>query len=101
MQRRPGKSAGSQAARPPARLLVFNCHEAWVSQLGSLDYDLDIILDLPGRAVTGWDANMRPFPRRARALTLDEAKAQGGGWHAIIANNITDLLDAWSPGPRS
>lgn len=83
------------------RLLVFNCHEAWVSQLGSLDYELDIILDLPGRAVPGWDTNMRPFPARARAVTLAEAKAQGGGWRAIVAHNITDLLDAASiGGPR-
>lgn len=76
------------------RLLVFNCHEAWVSQLDSLDFDLDVIVDLPGRPVTGWDANMRPFPRRARAISLADAQAQGGGWHCVVASNISDLMDS-------
>ena len=35
------------------RLLVFNCHEAWVYQLGLLDYDLDIICGLSGRYTRG------------------------------------------------
>lgn len=76
------------------RLLVFNCHEAWVQQLDALDYDLDVIVDLPGRVVAGWDTNMRPFPRRGRAISLDDARAQGGGWSAVVAANISDLLDA-------
>lgn len=83
------------------RLLVFNCHEAWIHQLEALDFELDLIVDLPGRPVSGWDANMRPFPTRARAITLDEAKAQGGGWHCILAHNPTDLMDAARlVGPR-
>ena len=28
------------------RLLVFNCHEAWVYQLGWLGYKLDIVIGL-------------------------------------------------------
>ncbi len=34
---------------PERTLLVLNCHEAWVYQLGSLGYDLDIIVGLKGR----------------------------------------------------
>jgi len=30
-------------------LLVFNCHEAWVYQLGVLGYNLDIIVGLKGK----------------------------------------------------
>jgi hypothetical protein len=88
-------------AQPARRLLVFNCHEAWISQLGSLGCDLDLVVDLPGRAVAGWDTNMRPFPARGHAVSLDEARALGGGAHVIVAHNITDLMDAASiDGPR-
>lgn len=75
------------------RLLVFNCHEAWIEQLDSLDHDLDLIVDLPGRPVRGWDANMRPFPRRGSAITLEEAKASGRRWDCVVAHNISDLLE--------
>ena len=33
------------------RLLVFNCHEAWVHQLKALDCDLDIIVGLAGHHI--------------------------------------------------
>jgi hypothetical protein len=36
-------------------LLVFNCHEAWVYQLGVLGYALDIIVGLKGRYKQSWD----------------------------------------------
>ena len=36
-------------------LLVFNCHEAWVYQLGVLGYDLDIVVGLSGRYKKTWD----------------------------------------------
>jgi glycosyltransferase involved in cell wall biosynthesis len=89
------------SAQSPRRLLVFNCHEAWVHQLRWLDWELDIITDLPGRAVKGWDAAMRPVPAGARQLSLAQAKAEGGGWHCIICHNVSDLLDAAElRGPR-
>lgn len=89
------------------RLLVFNCHEAWVHQLGALGCDLDIVVGLQGHHVTGWDQRMRPLPPRARTLSLAEAHAVSGardrvpGYDCIIAHNLTDLLDVKSlPGPR-
>lgn len=75
------------------RLLVFNCHEAWVHQLRLLDYDLDIICGLPGRYTQGWDTHMRPVPARARLIGLEEALASGELYACIIAHNPTDLLD--------
>ncbi len=76
------------------RLLVLNCHEAWVYQLGLLDAELDLVVGLRGRAVTGWDARMRPLPPCARTLQLAEALAlPASRWDAVICHNITDLLD--------
>ncbi|MGQ0766627.1 MAG: glycosyltransferase family 4 protein [Gemmatimonadota bacterium] len=77
------------------RLLVLNCHEAWVHQLGALDADLDIVVGLPGRYTERWDTAMRPLPPRSRTITLAEAKSLAGGvgWDAVINHNITDLLD--------
>jgi len=75
------------------RLLVFNCHEAWVHQLRLLDYDLDIICGLPGRYTRGWDTHMRPVPARARLICLTEALTPGERYACIIAHNPTDLLD--------
>jgi hypothetical protein len=42
------------------RLLVLNCHEAWVYQLRRLDMPMDIVVGLPGRYTAGWDEGMRP-----------------------------------------
>jgi len=75
------------------RLLVFNCHEAWVHQLRLLDYDLDIICGLPGRYTQGWDSHIRPVPARARLISLEEALVPGARYACIIAHNPTDLLD--------
>lgn len=76
------------------RLLVLNCHEAWIYQLRVLDADLDIVVDLPGRAVAGWDTRMRPLPPRAQTLQLHEALAlPGSTWDAVVCHNITDLID--------
>ncbi len=75
------------------RLLVFNCHEAWVYQLGWLGYKLDIVIGLTGRYVNGWDSRMRPVPSNSRLITLDEALENPYPYYCIIANNITDLLD--------
>lgn len=46
----PGNIMHKQQERTKDKtLLVFNCHEAWVSQLGVLGYDLDIIIGLKGK----------------------------------------------------
>lgn len=74
-------------------LLVFNCHEPWVYQLGSLGYRLDIIVNLKGKYNTGWDQRMRPIPPKARLITLPEALAFAGEYYCIITHNVADLLD--------
>ena len=85
----------------PLRLLVFNCHEAWVHQLRALDADLDIVVGLEGHHVSGWDQRMRPQPPRSRLLSLEQALAAGATYDCLIAHNLTDLLDVKSlPGPR-
>ena len=65
-------------------LLVFNCHEAWVYQLGVLGYDLDIIVGLKGQYKKGWDEQMRPMPPRSRAISLREALESETKYHCII-----------------
>lgn len=76
------------------RLLVFNCHEAWIYQLRLLQCPLDIIVDLRGRETSGWDQNMRPVPPEARLLRWDEVLQNRESYACIIAHNLTDLLDA-------
>jgi hypothetical protein len=75
------------------KLLVLNCHEAWVYQLGFLGTDLDIVIGLPGRYTTEWDTRMRPLPPRSRTLSLDEARASDATYDCVVTHNITDLLD--------
>ena len=74
-------------------LLVFNCHEAWVYQLGSLGYNLDIIIGLKGRAHPSWDERIRPVPKKSRLITLSEALQSPTNYYCIITHNMTDLLD--------
>ncbi len=82
-------------------LLVFNCHEPWVYQLGVLGYRLDIIIGLPGKYNSGWDERMRPAPANARMVTLPQALANPDPYYCIIAHNIADLLDVrMRPEPR-
>lgn len=86
---------------PSTRLLVFNSHEAWVYQLDALDMDIDIVVNLQGRQVAGWDTHMRPIPRRARLVTLEQALACHQTYDCMVAHNITDLLALKSlAGPR-
>lgn len=87
--------------RTNGRLLVFDCHEAWVYQLRALDQPMDVIVDLPGRLTPGWDTAMRPIPPNARCVRLKEALARGEIYDCIIAHNLTDLLDVKTlEGPR-
>jgi len=82
-------------------LLVFNCHEAWVYQLGWLGYDLDIIIGLQGQYHLTWDERMRPVPPNSRLITLPEALKSQKRYYCIITHNITDLLDVkFRPEPR-
>lgn len=74
-------------------LLVFNCHEPWVYQLGSLDFNLDIVVGLKGRYHCGWDYQMRPVPANARLVELGDAVESKTQYYCIITNNITDLMD--------
>ncbi len=82
------------------RLLTFNCHEAWVHQLGRLGRPLDIIDGLPGRYTNRWDERMRPIPSGARLLSLPEARAERGPYDCIIGHNMTDLLAVDFDAPR-
>jgi len=83
------------------RLLVFNCHESWVCQLGVLGYRLDIIVGLKGRYKEGWDEQMRPVPANSRLVTLPEAVRSQSCYYCIITHSITDLLDIKErPEPR-
>jgi hypothetical protein len=83
------------------RLLVFNCHEAWIYQLQLLQCPLDIIVNLRGRQVAGWDENMRPLPSRARLVEWPEVLRGRESYRCIVAHNLTDLLDARAVvGPR-
>ena len=83
------------------RLLVFDCHEAWVYQLQALELPLDIVIGLPGRAQQGWDENMRPVPPKARLLRLDQLLRRAESYACIVAHNLSDLLDVkLIPAPR-
>lgn len=65
-------------------LLVFNCHEAWVYQLGVLGYNLDIIVGLGGRNQPTWDERMRPVPPNSQLITLSEALKSTTSYYCII-----------------
>ena len=83
------------------RLLVFNCHEAWVYQLRVLGLPLDIVVGLPGRYCRDWDQRMRPVPPNSRLITLDQALNNPQPYACLIVHNLTDLLDVRSrPEPR-
>jgi hypothetical protein len=93
------KVIGEETARK--RLLVFGCHEAWVHLLSDLDYDLDVVVGLPGLCSKTWDTRIRPVPANARLISLDQAKATRPSYHCIIAHDARDLLDTKErPEPR-
>jgi glycosyltransferase involved in cell wall biosynthesis len=83
------------------RLLVFDCHEAWVYQLRALPFPMDVVVGLRGREVDVWDEKMRPIPPNARLVRLEEALRNPIPYRCIVAHNLTDLLDAKALlGPR-
>src|SRR5882672_3897765 len=83
------------------RLLVFDCHEAWVYQLCVLNQPMEVLVGLKGRHLDGWDLAMRPVPPTARLVRLEEVLASQASYSCIIAHNLTDLLDVKTlAGPR-
>jgi len=83
------------------RLLVFDCHEAWVYQLRVLPQPMDVVVGLKGRHTGGWDEAMRPVPPNARIVRLADVVSAAPSYYCIVAHNLTDLLDVRTlPGPR-
>lgn len=83
------------------RLLVFDCHEAWVYQLRWLGRPMDVVVGLKGREPEGWDLAMRPEPPNARMVQLEEVRDAGEVYDCILAHNLSDLLEVKSlVGPR-
>ena len=78
------------------RILVFNCHEAWVYQLGLLSRPMDIVVGLTGRHTREWDSRIRPIPPKARLVDLRHALNSDSCYGCVVAHNLTDLLDAKS-----
>jgi hypothetical protein len=78
---------------PRQRVLVFDCHEAWVHQLEGIGFELDIVVGLKGRTAASWDERMRPIPSGARLISLEQALAGGTDYAALILHSVTDLLD--------
>jgi hypothetical protein len=96
-----GKTAQMTAALDNRRLLVFDCHEAYVYQLGLLGQPMDVIVGLKGRHPLAWDYAMRPAPPESRMIRLSEALSLAETYDCVIAHNLTDLLDVKSlAGPR-
>jgi len=94
-------NAPSEADRLGQRLLVFDCHEAWVYQLRWLGLPMDIVVGLRGRPKSGWDEAMRPLPPKARLLRPADLNPARQPYHCMIAHNLTDLLDMKNlAGPR-
>lgn len=82
------------------RLLTFNCHEAWVHQLGRLGRPLDIVDGLPGRYTNRWDERMRPVPSGARLMSLQQARSLREPYDCIVGHNLSDLLAVDFDAPR-
>lgn len=72
------------------RILTFNSHEGYVSDLARVGEPMDVVIDLGGHHVVGWDERMRPIPRNIRLVRL--ADVGRDRYDCIIAHNITDLL---------
>ncbi|MBF0134431.1 MAG: glycosyltransferase [Magnetococcales bacterium] len=86
---------------PKPRLLTLNCHEAWIYQLGSLGYPLDIVDGLPNRHVPSWNLGTRPIPGNSRLITLADTHAPNTKYDCIIAHSMGDLMDIRHlPGAR-
>lgn len=83
------------------RLLVFNCHESWVHQLRHVPHELDILVDLPGRDVRGWDYGARPLPPHARCVPWGAHGAQARSYDLVVGHSLADMRDARAfDGPR-
>jgi hypothetical protein len=74
------------------RLLTFNCHEAWVHQLGALGAQVDVVDGLPGRYTRHWDECMRPVPKNLRLISIEAALNGDRAYDCIIGHNLSDLM---------
>lgn len=80
-------------------ILTFNSHETYVHDLARMGHPMDVVVDLPGHHVEGWDERMRPVPHGVRLISLEEARASR--YACVIGHTITDLLAVRSlPGAR-
>lgn len=75
------------------KFLVVNGPEAWIHQLGALGAELDVVVQLPGRAPRPWNARMRPLPEGARTVSLDDVRYDVGSYDCVVGHDMTDLLD--------
>jgi glycosyltransferase involved in cell wall biosynthesis len=83
------------------RVLTFNSHEAYIHNLAHTGYPTDVVCDLPGHHLIGWDHRMRPLPDNTRVVGLSEALARGGAYDCIVGHTLTDLLAVKAiEGPR-
>ena len=83
------------------RVLTFDSHEAYVYDFARTGYEMDVVCDLPGHHVRGWDARMRPVPPNVRIVGIEEARANGNRYDCIVGHTITDLLAVKTiEGPR-
>jgi len=78
--------------RSNGRLLVFDCHEAWVYQLRAVNRPLDIIVGLAGRATRHWDTSMRPVPANARCVRLSDVLAACEQYDCIIHGTLGGMI---------
>jgi hypothetical protein len=76
------------------RLLVFNCHEAWIHQLEHVPARLDIVDGLAGRDGASWNHAVRPVPVNATLVSDFAHLAHTSGYDCVVAHNLTDLLAA-------
>lgn len=83
------------------RVLTFNSHEAYIHILARTGYPMDVVCDLPGHHVVGWDKRMRPLPNNARVIGLSDALRCSDAYDCIIGHTLTDLLAVKEvAGPR-
>ncbi|NNL86845.1 MAG: glycosyltransferase family 4 protein [Myxococcales bacterium] len=83
------------------RVLTFNSHETYIHNLARVGYPMDVVCDLPGHHLIGWDHRMRPLPNNARVIGLSEALTLGSSYDCIVGHTLTDLLAVKAiVGPR-
>lgn len=74
------------------RILTFNCHESYLSALARLGGPMEVVVDLPGHHVTGWDERMRPVPPNVRLIGLADLADAARRADCLVVHNLTELL---------